>query len=197
MMPEKVTSSVRKQSGFGFIEVLVAMGVLTIALMGLLSAFAFAMQNTHASSQDLIAKQLASEAMESIFTARNTAQISWMQIQNVGAATVPDGIFLVGLQPINLPGADGMIGTADDAAAGPKRLVLPGPNGIVETPPNALVASGDDVIQSLANFQRSITILPVAGTDALRTITVTVQYSVPPANRAKTYVLTGYISQYR
>lgn len=166
-------------------EVLIAIVVLTIALMGLLSALGFAMAATHGSGQDLIAKQLATEAMESIFTARNTAQIQWLQIQNVGAGTTPDGIFLAGPQAINQAGADGILGTADDAGAGP--MVLAGPDGVVGT--------ADDI--RLNNFTRTIRITPVANTPALRTISITISYSVPPLHTIKNYSMTGFISQYR
>ena len=171
--------------GFTLMEVMIALIVLTIALMGLLSAMSFAMAATHGSQQDLIAKQLATQTMESIFTARNTAQLQWLEIQNTNAGTVPNGIFQVGPQPINQPGPDGIVGTADDAGAGP--MVLAGPDGVVGT--------ADDI--NLTNFTRTITITPVPNTPTLRTITVTITYTVPPLHAVKNYVMTGYISQYR
>jgi prepilin-type N-terminal cleavage/methylation domain-containing protein len=185
MRTAKSVSSRKSSKGFGLIEVLVAMMVLTVALVGLLGAMTFAMAATHGSQQDLIAKQIATQAMESIFTARNTAQLQWLQIQNVNAGTVPDGIFLIGAQPINQAGADGIIGTADDAAAG--ALVLAGPDGIPGT--------ADDV--RLNTFTRTIAITPLAGTPGLRFITITITYQVPPLHVTRNYVMTGYISQYR
>lgn len=166
-------------------EVIIAAAVLTTALIGLLSALTFAMAATHGSQQDLIAKQIATQTMESIFTARNTAQIQWLQIQNTNAGTNPNGIFLVGPQPINQPGPDGIIGTGDDAGAGP--MVLAGPDGVVGT--------ADDI--QLTNFTRTISITPVANSPALRMVTITVTYVVPPLHTTKNYTMTGYISQYR
>jgi len=170
-------------SGFAMIELLVAMVILTVALIGLLSAMSYAMVVTHGSQQDLIAKQIATQAMESIFTARNTSQIQWLQIQNAGAGTTPDGIFVNGPQPILLPGADGIVGTADDAVA----QTLAGPDGIPGT--------ADDI--PLTAFTRTIAITPIGGTLGLRFITITITYRVPPMNTQRTYIMTGYISQYR
>ena len=178
-------SSSSSSKGFGLVEVMVSMVVLTVALVGLLGAMSFAMAATQGSQQDLLAKQMATQAMESIFTARNTSQIQWLQIQNVNAGTNPDGIFLSGAQPINLAGPDGIIGTADDAGAGP--LTLAGADGIQGT--------ADDV--PLTAFTRTIAITQVAGVAGLRFISITIAYKAPPLNLPRTYVLTGYISQYR
>ncbi len=179
-----------QQRGFTLIEVLIATVVLTVGLVGVLSVFSVAIATTQTSQQNLIAKQLANDAMESIFTARNSNQAQWDQLQNVGAATTPDGIFVKGFQPINNPGPDGIYGTADDATDTPEVLTLPGPDGIMNTP--------DDQTISLAGYQRQIEIDPVAGTDTLRTITITIQYTPQPQfSFKKSYVLQGYISQYR
>ena len=182
-----------RQRGFTLVEVLISMVVLTIGLVSLLGIFAMAMAKTQSSQQDMIAKQVAQEAYEALFTARETANVSWAQIQNVGTGNVPDGIFVTGLQTVRQAGVDGIIGTADDTATPVQSMTLPGPDGIVGT--------SDDVILPLSNFQRNISITPVVsgGVTAsdLRTITVTVQYYTPQSKFPKTYVLSGFISQYR
>ena len=73
------------ESGFSLLEVVISMAILTVGLVSLLGVFGLAMASTQTSQQDMIAKQLANEAMESIVTARNTSQISWDDIQNVGS----------------------------------------------------------------------------------------------------------------
>ena len=188
------TSRNKAGAGMSLVEVLISMVVLTGGLIGLLSTLTFAMAATHSSGQDVIAKQLASEAMEDIFTARNANQLVWLQIQNQGAGTVPDGIFLPGLQPINqVPIAGnnaGLINTPEYLAGAPKVLTAPGPDGIL--------GNADDVRMPLTNFKRSISIVTVPGTtDQLRTITVNVQYTAPPVYVVKNYTLQGYISQFR
>lgn len=177
------------QQGFTLIEVLISMVVLTIGMVSLLGVFGMALAKTQSTQEDMIAKRIAQEAYEAIFTARETANVQWAQIQNTGAG----GIFLSGFQPVYNAGADGIIGTADDAASGIETMVLPGPDGIVGT--------ADDINVPLTNYQRSISITPVvsggvAAAD-LRNITITVQYYTAPSQFPKTYVLSGFISQYR
>ena len=185
----------RRQRGFTLLEVLISMVVLCVGLVGLLATFVVAFASTQSSQQDMIAKQIASQTMESIFTARNTANIEWLEIQNVGAGTNPDGIFVTGLQPINQAGVDGIYGTADDSNAVAQTMTLPGRDGIVGT--------SDDVIVPLTNFQRSIVIAPatdpITGSviNDLRQITITVRYTTPQAKVPKNYVLVAYISQFR
>jgi type II secretory pathway pseudopilin PulG len=183
----------RGQRGFSLVEALVSAVILTVGLCALLGVFTLALAANQTSQQDLIAKQMAQEAMEALLTARETANIQWQQIQNVGTGQIPDGIFVVGMQPINQAGVDGIIGTADDAVAPPQTMTLPGPDGIVGT--------ADDIVAPLTSYQRQISITPavvagVAATD-LRTVTITVQYNVPQMGRNKTYVLSEFISRYR
>ena len=182
---------IKREQGFTMIEVMISMAVLTIGLVSLLGVFGLAMAATQTSQQDMIAKQLANEALESIVTARNTSQIQWDLVQNVGTG---NGIFLTGFQPINLAGADGIVGTADDAVAGPQVLTEPGPDGIYGT--------ADDVQLPLSNYQRQVTISAVLDANgnvvaSLRAINVTIQYTTPRLGTSKTYVLSSFLSQFR
>lgn len=186
--------------GFSLIEVVISMAVLTVGLVSLLGVFGLAMAATQTSQQDMIAKQLANEALESIVTARNTSQMNWDDIQNTGATNCPNlgtascGIFLTGAQPMYYAGADGIYGTADDAAAGPEVLREPGPDGIY--------GNSNDVLIPLTSYQRTVVFTPL--TDAqgnpvttLRGVTVSIQYTTPQTRLQKTYVLNSYISQYQ
>ena len=118
-----------RQAGFSLIEVMISMIVVTVGLVGMLSVFAFATASTQAAQEDMIAKELASEAMESIFTARETAQVTWDQIQNTGTGNTPDGIFVTGFQDIHQSGNNGIYGTSDDADAPARQLQLVGRDG--------------------------------------------------------------------
>jgi prepilin-type N-terminal cleavage/methylation domain-containing protein len=185
-------SRVRKQAerGFSLLEVVISMAVLTVGLVSLLGVFGLAMASTQTSQQDMIAKQLANEALESIVTARNTSQVTWAQVQNVANS----GIFLDGTNPIYLAGADGIVGTADDAVAGMQTLTEPGPDGIFGT--------ADDVQIPLTGYQRTIVISQVLDSNGnvvptLRGVNITMQYTTSQAKLPKTYVLSSFISQYR
>jgi hypothetical protein len=169
---------------------MISMVVMTVGLVSLLGVFGLAMASTQTSQQNAISKQLANEALEGILTARETANITWTQIANTGAG----GIFVSGFKPINNAGADGIIGTADDVAAGPQTLNMPGPDGIFGTL--------DDVQLPLSNYQRQILIAPAtdAGGNVIATldvVTITVQYTNPQLRIPQNYVLSTYISQYR
>lgn len=181
------------EQGFTLVEVMISMVILTIGLLAMLSVFGIAMAATQTAQENGTAKQLANEAIESILTARETANVTWTQIQNTGAG----GIFLAGFNPVNCPGVDGIIGTADDAACGPKILRQPGPSGVYAN--NCAI----DVCTPLTNFTRSIAILPVfpAGggpaLSSLRQVNITVQYNTPQFKLPRQYVLSTYVSQYR
>ncbi len=190
----------RRERGFTLVEVMVSMAILTISSLALLGVFGIAVAASQTSQQNMIARQLATEAMESIFTARNTSQLSWAQIQNSSNG----GIFTDGSIPVLCAGPDGIVGTADDASCtlpsgvscpngGVKCLVEPGADGIVGT--------ADDVILSLNNYKRQILLQSVVDTSGntvqtLRTVTITITYTTPNLAQ-KTYVLNEYVSSYR
>jgi len=179
----------RTESGVSLIEVVISIAVLTVGMVSMLGVFGLAMAATQTSQSDMIAKQLANESYESIITARNTTQISWAQIQNVSNG----GIFIDGATPIYNAGADGIYGTADDAAAGEQTLQDPGPDGIYQTT--------DDILIPLTGYQRTILIGPVYDASGnvvptLRSVTITVQYNSPQVKTGKTYILNSFISQY-
>jgi prepilin-type N-terminal cleavage/methylation domain-containing protein len=185
------------QGGFTLIEVMIAIVILGIDILTVVAAFATAVGSTQNAQENLIARQKALEAMESIFTARNTQQITFAQIANIPAG----GIFSGGSTPLWDAGTDGLVNTADDipfpakgvCPAGPECITLPGPDGILGTP--------DDVPMSLANFSRQIQINQVLEPDGsvnpnLKQITVTVSYGgMTPVPRS--YSVNALISSFR
>jgi Tfp pilus assembly protein PilW len=103
----------RNQAGFSLIEAVIAMGVLTVGLLGLAQAFYLGMRHTATSSANLVAREKAREAVESVHTARDTGNIVWAEIRNVANG----GIFLDNEEDLHSAGADGLVNTADDATA--------------------------------------------------------------------------------
>ncbi len=175
--------------GFSTLEVLAAMFVITIALTGLLSLFGYAISTMSLMQDLLIAKQKSREALESIYTARNTSQITFDMIQNVSASP---GIFLDGYQPLERPQADGLIGTDDDA--GIETLTSPGPDGDLTT-------TGDTEVRVLDTFERQIQIDPILFADNtvnpdIRRVLVSIRYNTPMGGQS-TYTVESYISRYR
>jgi prepilin-type N-terminal cleavage/methylation domain-containing protein len=171
-------------SGFSLIETIVAMGILATGLLGLAGVFTLGMAHMATSSANLIAREKAREAVESVHTARDTRTIQWAQIRNVSAG----GVFLNGAKQIHKPGLDGLVNTADDDTA-VEELRQPGPDGIL--------GNADDVHIPLTNYTRDIVISDLFDQNnnlnqALRQITVTIRYTVGPVTR--TYTLTTYIS---
>jgi len=164
------TAAERKQRGFALLETLIAIVVLMIGLLAVLATFASLSATLPRCRMTALPAKKAAEAMESIFTARQTNQITFSQIQNQGAG---NGIFKVGVNPMTDPGNDGLDGTPDDVPAAPIRL--PGKSGVITN-------TSQDVLVDLGNFTRQIQIADVPGNPNVRQITVTVP--LPDRRRA-------------
>src|SRR5882762_9858146 len=183
-----------RQAGFSLLEVVIAGAVITVGLLAVLGLFGTALAATQSSQMDEIAHARATQALESIYTARQTNQLAWNSINNVGTITGGvNGIFNVGMIALADPGIDGLDGTADDVTP-PTPIILPGPDGKLNT--------SDDVTVSLAAFQRQIQISPAldpntgAPIPSLKQVMVTVQF--PGARGApRAYTVQALVSQYR
>jgi prepilin-type N-terminal cleavage/methylation domain-containing protein len=181
-----VTLHAHRESGFTLIEVMIAGLLLSIGLVALAHGYTVGFAMVVKAQHDTLAYQKAREALESVLTGRNTKDMTFDQIDNVGTG---QGIFLTGFQPLYRPGSDGVSGTADDAAAGLETITLPGPDGLLGT--------SDDVVQPLTNYQRKIEItdLNLTGTLLLKQIKVTVQYTTSP-KWTRSVVVVSYVSPY-
>jgi hypothetical protein len=183
------------EAGFSLIETVVATGVLAVGLLGSVAVLGAGMQRLSSSPNEVVAVQKATEAIESVFSARDSHKIAWAELRNVQGSSGSDGgVFLDGARQLKLAGADGLVNTADDGAI--ETVVLPGPDQSLGT--------ADDKTVLLSNFQREITIRDIpnepvgCGTGpspcTLRSITVKVTYQDGKATRS--YTLTTYISNY-
>jgi hypothetical protein len=181
-------SRVTSKAGFGMLEATVAAVILVVGLVGLAGLFSQSLTFLQYTREDLIAKQKAREALESVYSARNDATIGFAKIQNVSNG----GIFIDGFTPLFLAGADGVIGSNAQTTI-LDRQILPGPDGIVGT--------ADDEVIPLVNMQRQILIQPLIDATGnvspdVRQITVTVQVT-SPGRAARNYTVTGYISRFQ
>ena len=203
MKLKKTTSGTKapKQSGFTLVEVMIAIAVMSIGLLSVVASIATAMQATQSAQEDLIARQKAMEALESIYTARNSQQVAFNAINNTSAG----GIFLSGAQPLLCAGPDGLVGTGDDVPCttsgglacpngGVECWVLPGPDGVLGT--------ADDVTYSLANFTRTISFnqvylstTPPSVNQNMIAVSVSVSYSKDGLPK-RTFTVNGLISSF-
>jgi hypothetical protein len=181
-------AGISSKSGFGMLEATVASVILVVGLVGLAGLFSQSLTFLQYTREDLIAKQKAREALESVYSARNDATIGFTGIQNVSNG----GVFIDGFNPMFLAGPDGVIGTTSQTTI-LDRQILPGPDGIVGT--------ADDEIIPLVNMQRQILIQPLIDSTGnvspdVRQITVTVQVT-SQGRAARNYTVTGYISRFQ
>jgi Tfp pilus assembly protein PilX len=173
---------IHSESGISLVETMIAMLVLTVGAIGMAAMFLQGMRSAGSSPSDLVATQKAAEAIESVFSARDSHTITWDQLRNAD-----QGIFLKNPQEMLVAGPDGILGTADDGKVGQQggvleSVTLPGPDQQMDT--------ADDKKETLRGFTREIRITDV--TDDLRLITVIIKY--PAGAMLQTYTLTSYIS---
>jgi hypothetical protein len=179
MVPERSRrSATAGVGGFSLVESMIAIVIMGGGLLALASAFSQGMVLMTTSHDHQIAKEKAAEAVESVFTSRDTRVITWTRIRNVSNG----GVFLNGPQPLRASGRDGLVNTADDGAA--ETEVLSGRDGVLST--------GDDQVNSLTRFTREIEIRDIAPN--LRRIRVIVRYRIGHLNRQ--YELVTFISSF-
>src|SRR5579872_1568544 len=205
MTQSKFQKSARRSGdqGFTLIEVMIAIVVMSVGILAVIASFATAVAATQSAQEDLIARQKVLEAMDSIYTARNSQQLPFAAVANVSNG----GIFLDGAQTLKCAGPDGLVNTGDDVNCttqagancpdnGAECMVLPGNDGILGT--------ANDVTMSLGNFTRTIAITPTTyptGPNAgqvnpnMMAISITISYTkagIP----ARSFTANGLITSY-
>jgi prepilin-type N-terminal cleavage/methylation domain-containing protein len=174
------------ERGFSLIEVMVAMGIMSAGLMALVGVFALGVTRMASSSPMLLAREKAREAVESVHAARDTGELAWNTVRNAADG----GVFLNGPQPLRLPGADGLVNTADDGEV--ETLREPGKDGELDT--------DDDALIRLTDYTREIRITTLNYDNGgglnpnLRQVVVSIRYKVD--NTWRVYTLTTYVSSY-
>jgi hypothetical protein len=171
--------------GFSLAETVIALGVLTTGVIGAAGVLTAGMTNLASSPADVVMTQKAQQAIEAVFSARDSHRLTWDLIRNVNGAATDGGVFLDGPQPLTLAGPDGLVNTADDGAV--ETTTLPGADGTLGT--------ADDLVITLTQYTREIMIRDVAGENGeLRSILVTITCQTGATKR--TYTLSSFISSY-
>jgi hypothetical protein len=179
------------QNGFSLVEAVVAMGVLTVGVLGAAAVLATGMRHLSSSPADVVMAQKAAQAIEAVFSARDSGKVKWAQIRNVSGGSGSDGgIFLDGPQSLHKAGLDGLVNTGDDETA-VETVSLPGKD--------QMYATTDDQTIVLSQYKREIVIRDVVEQDGrpngqVRSVTVTVTYGSGPT--LKSYTLKTLISTY-
>ena len=159
----------RSDSGFSLLEMVVAITLLTVGLLGVASAIGYAMVASNHGRAITNTKLLAVSILEQMETLRNTGNLTFGQIANVGQVNNTGAArnfvgFPAGPQQVSTnPGPDGMFGTADD-------LVDAGNDQIFGTP--------DDFVNpnfALVGITRRIQITSLSS--SLKKVQVIVDYS--------------------
>jgi prepilin-type N-terminal cleavage/methylation domain-containing protein len=174
----------RNQRGFTLLESMIAMVILSFGVLSLASVFSQGLRSSSLVKVQYIANQKAQEAMESIYTARDTQSLSFAQINNISNG----GVFKDGPQPLLAPGANGIVGTADDNTAQPDVIITgPGPDNILGT-------ADDTYIPLNPWMTRTIKITPVENYTNMVTVTITIDYTYQ--GQVGQVQLVSYVSSY-
>ena len=172
------------ERGFTLLECMVALVILSFGILSLVSVFTQGLKNSYQAQIQFIAQQKAREAMETIFTARDTKVLTWVQIANVSQG----GVFKDGPHALCDPGPDGLFGTSDDNCGIPD-VVVTGPG------PDKIFGTGDDQTLPLNPWMtRTITFTPDPNVVNLNRITVTINWKYE--GKAGSISISSVISNY-
>lgn len=163
--PSKVRARVQSEAGFTLMETVVAMAILLIGLISVAAAITYALVANNMSRNVTTGKLMIMSVLEQIETLRNTRQLTFGQIANVGqvdntGALVNFAGFPDDFRPVSInPGPDGIYGTVDDPT---------------------------DANNTVPNYFRRVRITPLSSN--LKKVQVTLRF---PGNNGQMQELTG------
>ena len=110
------------EAGFSYVETLISMVILTVGLLGVLSAMTFSLLYSQVLEKKTLAKGIAGSIIENIFAIRDIQSQGGIALSGWDAIQVKQsgnsGIFVSGWFPVRAgPGTDGIYGTTDDSCA--------------------------------------------------------------------------------
>lgn len=151
----------KSERGFSLLEMVVAMVILTIGLLGVASAIGYSLMVSNRGRGLTNSKMLVVSILEQMETLRNTRELSFEEISNsqVAGSTFPGFPYdPTQFRPVStVPGRDGVFGTADD---------LWGPSG-----------TNDNLALARPGVSRQIRITGFVTNPYLKRIEVTLRYT--------------------
>lgn len=178
------SSTTRSDCGFSLLEMVIATTLLTVGLLGVASAIGYAMVASNHGRSITNTKLLAVSILEQMETLRDTGQLTFGQIANVGLVNNTGAArnfigFQAGPQQVSTnPGPDGIFGTADD-------LIDAGQDGIFGT-----VDDFTNPNFAVVGITREIEITSLSS--SLKKVKVTVNYSA--SGGIKQLVAVSYLN---
>jgi len=147
------------------LEMVVAMVILTVGLLGVASSIGYALMASNSGRQLTNSKLLVVSALEQMESLRNTGQLNFDEISNAQVVGSSFKGFPNTFQDVSVvPGNDGIFGTEDDIST------APGPDGVYGT--------ADDIKDTtliVKGAKRQVLITSLSST--LKRIQVTLRYS--------------------
>jgi len=166
-----------EERGFTLLEVLIAMVVMVVGLLSLAYGIGLGLEGVQMSTMDTIAREKAREAMEDVFTARDTTTISFSQICNIPSGSNPNNCqFVTAFTPMNTADKYGLVNTTLAESNPIETFLVPGASGV-------LGGTDQPVAVSLTGFQRQISVQQISSSDGytqLALVTVTIFYKPLP-----------------
>jgi len=152
------------------LELVIASTILTVGLLAVASSIGYAMVASNHGRAVTNTKLLVVSILEQMETLRNTGNLTFGQLSNVGqvdntGATRSFPGFLTGFQQISTnPGPDGIFGTSDD---------------LIDAGADRLFGTSDDFVNpnfAVVGYTREIQITSLSA--SLKKVTVTISYPV-------------------
>ena len=169
------------EGGFSLLEMVVAMVILTVGLLGVASAISYALMASNRGRGVTNSKMLIVSALEQMETLRNTGQLNFDEISNAQVAGSTFRGFPADFRDVStVPGPDGVFGTADDLST------APGPDGNYGTTDDTR-----DMTRARPGVTRQILITEL--NPMLKKIQVTLRYG-PNGGEQKELVGISYLN---
>ena len=177
-----IKQSRRSEAGFSLLEMVVALVIITVGLLGVASAISYALLASNRGRGITNSKMLIVSILEQMETLRDTGQLHFNEISNSQVSGSTFTGFPATFQPVSTkPGPDGIFGTADD-------LISPGPDLVYGTTDDFT-----DIYLARPGVTRQILISTLPDNDYLKKIQVTLRYS-PNGGETRELVVIGYLN---